>query len=61
MSENAWFYSSWDNGEAVASYSKGVEYEAISYAKLSRETGRSDMSLKKWHVLYMKYSDRNGE
>lgn len=50
--------SMWKKGKAIASYFRGVNYEVISYAELSRQTGRSDMSLKKWHKLYEKYPNK---
>jgi len=53
-----WLLSLWDNGEAIASDFTGVDSE-INYNQLSKETGRSDKSLKKWHILYKQYPDRN--
>jgi hypothetical protein len=48
----------WEKGEAIAEY-RGVN-SAPSFRELSRETGRNDHSLKKWHELYEKFSYLEG-
>ncbi len=47
----------WEKGEAIAAQFTGVKC-APSYRELERETGRRDISLKKWHKLYLRYPDR---
>jgi len=49
--------SMWRKGKAIAAYFTLLKY-AVSYRKLSRDLGRSDVSLRKWHKLYEKYPDR---
>ena len=46
----------WFKGKAVTSEFRGVNSEP-SYAELSRQTGRDDHSLKRWHDLYKKWPD----
>lgn len=48
----------WDKGEAISVEFRGVD-STPSYRQLERETGRTDDSIKKWHILYKKYPDRN--
>lgn len=50
--------SMWKKGKAINIYFTGVNYKVVNYAKLSREVERSVISLKKWHKLYLKHTDK---
>jgi len=47
----------WEKGEAVAGTFRGVNVP-LSWHQLERETGRQRHHLKRWHQLYLKYSDK---
>jgi len=46
----------WEKGEAIASHFRGGKMR--SWNQISKETGRRDVSLKKWHDLYEEYPNK---